>query len=425
MTSLIDHKLEGSVLGSALNNHLIAAELCQMSDGFFALREHNILHSVIKKCVQSTGECSLAGIRAFMLNIPDAESLEPYFTKLDTDRGFITSAGAQEAIIQLHENYKKRKVKESAEIMISEINNGIEADDAKANHEKRMNDIQTADCSYKSARSYDVEDLFKRDPCLKTGITALDAGIIGIPLCQKSIIAARPSVGKTAFALAWMMKQAKADKHGFFVSQETQIRPLLQRMLAGELNINLSKFRTACFSEKEQNEIREFYGKAKWIDNIHIYDKPCDMNKLFILARKAYEFHGIKYVCVDHAGLIQGMNEKYVRRDQIAEYSAFNRKFVSDFPVAWVDLWQLNRDAAEEKAPGMHQLRDSGSAEQDADLILILSATKEDKQNNRLNIEVTKQRQGETFSLSMDNNNAVYFDRSKMIIGDSPRVLEY
>jgi len=425
LTSLIDHKLEGSVLGSALNNHLIAAELCQMSDGFFALREHNILHSVIKKCVQSTGECSLAGIRAFMLNIPDAESLEPYFTKLDTDRGFITSAGAQEAIIQLHENYKKRKVKESAEIMISEINNGIEADDAKANHEKRMNDIQTADCSYKSARSYDVEDLFKRDPCLNTGINELDAGIIGIPVNQKTIIAARPSVGKTAFALAWMMKQAKADKHGFFVSQETQIRPLLQRMLAGELNINLSKFRSACFSVKEKDDIMQYYAKANWIDNIHIYDKPCDMNKLFMLARKAYEFHGIKYVCVDHAGLIQGMNEKYVRRDQIAEYSAFTRKFVSDFPVAWVDLWQLNRDAAEEKAPGMHQLRDSGSAEQDADLILILSATKDDKSSNRLNIEVAKQRQGETFSLSTATNNAVYFDRSKMIIGDSPRGLEY
>ena len=421
---MIDHKLECGVLGSALNNHLIAADLCQISDGFFAHREHNVLHSVIRRCVQSTGKCGLTDIQAFLSDIPDRDKLNAYYARLYAEPLHSTTSSARIALDQLREYYVQRKMCEYADIMKDEITK-YGSSVAKANHDKRMSELSTGRKKYVSARSYDCQELFRKDPCLPTGITALDAGIIGIPLKQKTIIASRPSVGKTATALSWMCNQAKNNVHGLFISQETNIRPLYQRILSANLEINLSKFRSACFTEKEMEEITKYCQNAEWIDNIHIYDEPIDMHELFMLAEECYRKENAQYVCVDHAGLVQGMNDRYVRRDQIAEYSALSRKFVSKYPVAWVDLWQLNRDAAKEDAPGMHQLRDSGSAEQDADLILILSATKEDKESNRLNIEVAKQRQGDTFALSSENNNPVYFNRSRMIIGDNPRGLAY
>ena len=121
---------------------------------------------------------------------------------------------------------------------------------------------------------------------------------------------------------------------------------------------------------------------------------------------------------------MQGFNSKYVRREQIGDYSAHCRAFVADNPVAWVNLWQLNRVAADEE-PSLHHLKDSGSGEEDSDLVLLLSADDDDKANNRLNINVAKQRQGETFKLSSKTDNPVYFNRSRMIIGDNPRGLSY
>jgi replicative DNA helicase len=275
-------------------------------------------------------------------------------------------------------------------------------------------------------RCHTLEELLEKDPCLPTGIPALDIGIVGIPINQLTTVAARPSVGKTAFILSIMRHIVKSDKHIVFFSQETKVRSLMQRIFSAELGMSLSRFRSAdtLFNEAEKEKLAKFYYGANWLDRIHIYDKPCDMSKLFMLAKKSVDNDKSCLVAVDHVGLVQGFNSKYVRREQIGEYSAFCRAFVSDNPVAWVNLWQLNRIAADEE-PELHHLKDSGSGEEDSDLVLLLSANEEDEANNRLNINVAKQRQGSKFKLSSKTDNPVYFDRSKMIIGDRPRGLEY
>lgn len=425
MTSLIDHKLEGGVLGSALNNHLIAAELCQISDGFFALREHNVLHSVIRRCVQSTGKTGLTDIQAFLSDVIDRDKLNAYYAKLYAEPMHATTASARIALDQLREYYKRRKVAESAELMKSEIAE-FGAEVAISNHEKRMREVETNESGLKTMRCHTLEELLEKDPCLPTGIPALDIGIVGIPINQLTTVAARPSVGKTAFILSIMRHIVKSDKHIVFFSQETKVRSLMQRIFSAELGMSLSRFRSAdtLFNEAEKEKLAKFYYGANWLDRIHIYDKPCDMSKLFMLAKKSVDNDKSCLVAVDHVGLVQGFNSKYVRREQIGEYSAFCRAFVSDNPVAWVNLWQLNRIAADEE-PELHHLKDSGSGEEDSDLVLLLSANEEDEANNRLNINVAKQRQGSKFKLSSKTDNPVYFDRSKMIIGDRPRGLEY
>ena len=422
---MIDHKLEGGVLGSALNNHLIAADLCQISDGFFAHREHNVLHSVIRRCVQSTGKCGLTDIQAFLSDIPDRDKLNAYYARLYAEPLHSTTSSARIALDQLREYYKRRKVAESAELMKSELVE-LGAEIAIANHEKRMREVETNESGLKTMRCHTLEELLEKDPCLPTGIPALDSGIVGIPINQMTTIAARPSVGKTAFILSIMRHIVKTDKHIIFFSQETKVRSLMQRIFAAEVGMSLSRFRSAdtLFNDSEKEKIAKFYYGADWLDRIHVYDKPCDMSKLFSLSKKSVDNDKSCLIAVDHVGLVQGMNSKYVRREQIGEYSAFCRAFVSDNNVAWVNLWQLNRVAADEE-PELHHLKDSGSGEEDSDLVLLLSANEEDETNNRLNINVAKQRQGSKFKLSSKNNNPVYFNRSRMIIGDSPRALTY
>lgn len=425
MTSLVDHKLEGGVLGSALNNHLIAAELCQIPDGFFAHREHNVLHSVIRRCVQSTGKTGLTDIQAFLSDVVDRDKLNAYYAKLYAEPVHVTTASARIALDQLREYYKRRKVAESAELMKSEIAE-FGAEVAISNHEKRMREVETNESGLKTMRCHTLEELLEKDPCLPTGIPALDIGIVGIPINQLTTVAARPSVGKTAFVLSVIRHIAKTGKSVVFFSQETKVRSLMQRVFAAEIGMGLGRFRSAdtVFNDAEKEKLAEFYYKANWLDRIFVYDKPCDMARMFMLAKKAVDNDRACLVVVDHVGLVQGFNSKYVRREQIGDYSAHCRSFVADNPVAWVNLWQLNRIAADEE-PSLHHLKDSGSGEEDSDLVLLLSADDDDKQNNRLNINVAKQRQGETFKLSSKTDNPVYFDRSKMIIGDSPRGLEY
>jgi replicative DNA helicase len=375
--------------------------------------------------VQSTGKTGLTDIQAFLSDVIDRDKLNAYYAKLYAEPMHATTASARIALDQLREYYKRRKVAESAELMKSEIAE-FGAEVAISNHEKRMREVETNESGLKTMRCHTLEELLEKDPCLPTGIPALDIGIVGIPINQLTTVAARPSVGKTAFVLSIMRHIVKSDKHIVFFSQETKVRSLMQRIFSAELGMSLSRFRSAdtLFNEAEKEKLAKFYYGANWLDRIHIYDKPCDMSKLFMLAKKSVDNDKSCLVAVDHVGLVQGFNSKYVRREQIGEYSAFCRAFVSDNPVAWVNLWQLNRIAADEE-PELHHLKDSGSGEEDSDLVLLLSANEEDEANNRLNINVAKQRQGSKFKLSSKTDNPVYFDRSKMIIGDSPRGLEY
>lgn len=415
-----DFNVEKIVLGACVNyppqkNCII--ELCRLPKDFFYHAYSKAIHEAIKEIYLINKRVEMSSVYLYFSDRADDKDALMEFI------GEIVKAAPpydwRTPLEMVREYYRRRKIKEASETLQLEMNE-IGTEQALTNYNKRLKEVETNETGLLPINCLDIEEILRQDPVLPTGIKDLDNYILGIPRQQITTIAARPNVGKTAFILGLFREWAKLGIKVTFFSQETKIRSLLQRMIAAETGCHLSKLRRGkgMFSAPEIEQIKSKYDGAEWMSNILVYDSPVELKKLFTLSKRAYEMEGAQVVAVDHVGLVRGMNSKYVRREQIGEYSAMCREFVAAHDSAFINLWQLNRVASDE-APALHHLKDSGSGEEDSDLVLLLSATDEDKKNNDLNIFIAKQRQGETAKIGSGETSPVKFYRNTMVFKSS------
>jgi replicative DNA helicase len=249
-----------------------------------------------------------------------------------------------------------------------------------------------------------------------TGFTALDNKLSGLQPSDLIILAARPSMGKTSLALD-IARQA-AIKHnvpvGIF-SLEMSSQQLIDRMLAAEANVDAWKLRTGKLtSEKDFDSIRDSLDR---LSNAPIYvdDQPGNnIMKMRSVARRLKNEKGLGLIIVDYLQLMtptQSKNNDNVVQ-QITEISRSLKQMARELDVPVLALSQLSR-AVEQRGgkPRMSDLRDSGSIEQDADVIMFIHREdKYDKESEKKNIAeiiIDKHRNGPTGSAEL------YFDADR------------
>jgi replicative DNA helicase len=207
-------------------------------------------------------------------------------------------------------------------------------------------------------------------PC---GFEKLDQMTSGFQRDEFIIIGARPSVGKTAIALNMAAHMAfhKKIPTAFFSLEMSDIA-LVQRLISSEASVRMQNLRGGYLSGED-------YRKVVNIMSV-IYDSPfyiVDMPNMKLLdlrtqARKLKSQQQVEIIFVDYLGLIGHENNAMPRYEQISEISRSLKSLARELHIPVVVLCQLNRDAQRE-APTLANLRDSGSIEQDADLVLFLN----------------------------------------------------
>jgi len=207
---------------------------------------------------------------------------------------------------------------------------------------------------------------------IPTGFTDLDMQTSGFQNSEFIVIGARPSVGKTALALNMAANMAIRSKIpvGFF-TLEMSAMALMQRMLASEARIRSNSLRSGFLKPSDFHKLTEAASKI-YEAPLYIEDTPAlRLLDLRALARRMKHQFNVAIIFIDYITLITAENRELARHEQIAEISRSLKALARELDIPVVALSQVRRES-EGKQPTLADLRESGSIEQDADVVIFL-----------------------------------------------------
>ncbi|WP_223805839.1 replicative DNA helicase [Ornithinibacillus gellani] len=237
---------------------------------------------------------------------------------------------------------------------------------------------------------------------IPTGFRDLDRITSGFQRNDLIIVAARPSVGKTAFALNVAQNVAvNTDENVAIFSLEMGAEQLVQRMLCAEGNIDAQRLRNGQLIAEDWGKLTMAMGSLSNA-GIFIDDTPgIRVSEIRSKCRRLKQEHGLGMILIDYLQLIQGsVNSKENRQQEVSEISRSLKGLARELNVPLIALSQLSRgvEQRQDKRPMMSDLRESGSIEQDADIVGFLYRDdyydQESEKQNIIEIIISKQRNG-------------------------------
>lgn len=246
---------------------------------------------------------------------------------------------------------------------------------------------------------------------IPTGYKKLNDMTSGFQNGDFVVLAARPSMGKTALALSFARHAFVSDLSVGFFSLEMSAEQLILRLLSSESGVSHHKIRNAMINSDE------------WISLTHVAAKLAN-SKLFIddtamqsimdirtKARKLKMEHGLNFLIIDYLQLIHGQQKYENRHQEVSAISRSLKALAKELNIPIIALSQLSRavDSRVDKRPMLSDLRESGAIEQDADVILFLYRDKvynpDTEDPNMAELIIGKQRNGPTGIVYLNYQN--------------------
>ncbi|MFB4471742.1 replicative DNA helicase [Oceanobacillus caeni] len=241
-----------------------------------------------------------------------------------------------------------------------------------------------------------------------TGYSDFDHMTGGTQPSDLIIIAARPSVGKTAFALNIGAGHCRHEGTTHIFSLEMRTEQLLQRMISSEANVDGQKWKSMNFSTEDYEKATHAIGTiSSW--DLNIYENATTINDIKAKIRKAvtHKPEEKHLVIIDYLQLIRTTG-RYERRDlEVGSITRDLKLLARDLNIPIILLSQLSRgvEQRQDKRPMMSDLRESGNIEQDADVVGFLYRddyyNKESEKQNIIEIILSKQRNGPTGTIEL------------------------
>jgi replicative DNA helicase len=385
-----DDELERAALGSLLadDQAIDTARQSRLRQGDFysrahqkifetisALDEHNLkpdIQTVIQELKQ---KCKLdeAGGAAYVASltsiVPSSANIEYYIQSvLDHSlRRSLLRVASEIGVAAYDESRESHEILDKVEQSIYELR-----DERQAFPYKKLSEVLLP--------TFDkIEEVYKTKNALTgipTGFERLDEMTTGFQPADFIIIGARPSVGKTALALNMAAHIAFRNNIPIaFFSLEMTDMSLAQRLISSAAQVDGNKMRSGHITSDDFRRIRDTLGvfcDAPFYI-VEIPDK--ELHQLRSQARKLRSKEGVQIIFIDYIGLIVHENSKLPRHEQIGEISRSLKGLARELDIPIVALCQLNRDMEKTghgQQPTLANLRDSGSIEQDADLVMFL-----------------------------------------------------
>jgi len=272
-----------------------------------------------------------------------------------------------------------------------------------------------------------VEFLFNN----RGGVTGIPSGFVDLDKMTSGfqpndliIVAARPSVGKTAFALNIAQNVAvRASETVAIFSLEMSAAQLVQRIICAESNVDAQRMRTGHLEGDDWEKLSMAIGSLSEAQ-IFIDDTPgITVSDIRAKCRRLKKEKGLGMILIDYLQLIQGRGKAGENRQQeVSEISRTLKQIARELEVPVIALSQLSRgvEQRQDKRPMMSDLRESGSIEQDADIVAFLYRDdyydKESEKKNIIEIIIAKQRNGPVGTVELvflkNFNKFVSLDRS-------------
>jgi replicative DNA helicase len=242
---------------------------------------------------------------------------------------------------------------------------------------------------------------------VETGFTDLDTLCGGLHNSELIILAARPSMGKTAFAMNIAEHVAIGQRRPvLFVSLEMACLELADRLLCSSAQVNGHRLRNGTISQEDR---RRLVQKSSEIGTAPLYidDTPGrTLTEIAAVARRLKRKQELSLVVIDYLQLIEPDNPRDPRQEQVARIARRLKMMSRELDIPVLCLAQLNRqaEASRDNRPRLNHLRESGAIEQDADVVMFVhreeyyQSNDEDRERvkGQAEIIVAKQRNGPT-----------------------------
>ncbi|HQL56365.1 MAG: replicative DNA helicase [Myxococcota bacterium] len=243
---------------------------------------------------------------------------------------------------------------------------------------------------------------------ISTGMRNLDRIVLGMQKTDLLILAARPSMGKTSFALTLALNAASQGAKTLFVSLEMSSEQLAGRLLSAKSGLESMRMRTGELNDSNMLQLKRARAALAELP-LYIDDSPrMSVLELRAKARRMRQANNLDLIMVDYLQLIDPTDSKVPREQQISEISRSLKAMAKELSIPVVALSQLSRAPearkGDERRPILSDLRESGAIEQDADVVMFLYRPEyyslkdkkeiKEEEKNLLEVIVAKHRNG-------------------------------
>lgn len=253
---------------------------------------------------------------------------------------------------------------------------------------------------------------------IPTGFLDLDRILGGLKRSEMIVVAGRPSMGKTTFGLSMLLHMTQAQgRRVAFYSLEMSTEQLLRRLVAMESGIEYGALETAALDNAAWTRFGRAVGSLSELGVFVDDTAGLSVTSLLTRARRLHIEHGLDALIVDYLGLLDADRQYQNDNAKVGAISNWLKRIAKELDIPVIALAQLNRSVENraDKRPQLSDLRDSGSVEQDSDVVMFLY--RDDYYNpdtselpNQMEVIVAKHRNGPTGRASL------YLDKALMRI---------
>ncbi|MBR2577608.1 MAG: replicative DNA helicase [Erysipelotrichaceae bacterium] len=321
-----------------------------------------------------------------------------------------------------NKSLSRQIIKAGEEIANDAYDGSASIDEVLDSAEKKILDITRSrtDADFKEG-SFVFDETIKRIEAIEaagsaiTGVrsrfTALDNMTAGFQRGDLILVAARPSMGKSALALNIAINSAMVSQGACAIfSLEMPAEQLAMRMFSAKAKVDGQKLRKGQLNDSDWSKINEAAQELKH-QRFFIDDTPgIKVSDMYAKCRKLKNDHGLYLVIVDYIQLIQASGRSESRQQEVSEISRRLKAMARELDVPVIALSQLSRsvESRQDKRPMLSDLRESGALEQDADIVLFIYRDEyynreEENSEQREDVEiiVAKHRNGPTGKIKL------------------------
>ena len=413
-----DQQAEQALLGAMLIDKDACSEVINIAipDDFF-YDSHKVIFAAMKALQEERQPVDVTTLTTYLMDKKELDRIGGVNYLLTLSQSVPTTAHTQYYLKILNDKaLLRRLIKESTDIItksyddignMNDFINDVERDFLAVTRDRNAGEFKNIDEV--------VDNVTKRLNILqknggvvsgvKTGYRDLDKLTSGFQKGDLVILAARPSVGKTAFALNVANNSSYYSKEAVAVfSLEMPAEQLVTRLICCAGSINNDAFKTGSILKENPNK---YYAAADKVmhDNLYIDDTPgIKVGEIAAKCRRLKQDVGLKLVIIDYLQLISGPNNsKESRQQEVSDISRSLKAMARELECPVIALSQLSRAVEQRKGkPMLSDLRESGAIEQDADIVAFLhredyqNKEKEAETNGLTEIVVAKHRNGAT-----------------------------
>ena len=384
-----DLEAEQAIIGSMLTDKdAVISSIEVLKEEDFYREDNRTIYSAILNLYNRAEPIDIITVKAELESMGKFEQVGGLEYLAELPEKVPTTANAMKYIKIVEEKSTLRRlIKTANEIIELGYSPTEEVDDIMENAEKKIFNIMQD----KNQKGYTamkdilvenftkLEELYNRKQHITgvpTGFTELDYRTAGLHESELILIAARPAMGKSAFALNIAANAAiKANTPVAIFSLEMSKEQMVNRILCSEAMVDSNKVRTGKLEEDDWTKLAEAIGPLSEAE-IYIDDTPgISVMEIRAKCRKLKLEKNIGLVVIDYLQLVQGSNKRNGSREQeISEISRSLKILAKEIGVPVIALSQLSR-AVEQRPdhrPMLSDLRESGAIEQDADIVMFL-----------------------------------------------------